>query len=251
MTFNSNSMSAKCKSRCRFVEHVKCLAGLLLAEFARQFDSLRFTTGERRRRLSEVQVLQSDVDKRLQFVSDLGNVLEQLQRFGDVHVEDIGDRGILEFDRQRFTVVTLSATDGASHPDVGEKVHLQTPRAVAIASGTATAIDVETEATRGVSTGLGFRQLGEKITNLIKDFDVGARVAAGRSSDGRLIDRDRLVKKLEAFDGIVVARLGFGSVEVSTQCGLKNPADQRGFAASGNAGHANDGPEWKLDVDAE
>ena len=61
------------------IQQVESLAGLALAEFARQLDALRLASGERDGGLTEVNVSQSDIDQRLQLLPDLRNVFEDLE----------------------------------------------------------------------------------------------------------------------------------------------------------------------------
>ena len=149
------------KSGRRFVEQIQGFPGAAFDQFARQLDALGFAARERRRRLSELDVIQADVVQRLQFVAHVGNVLEQLQRLLDVHLEHIGDGLALELDLQRFVVVPMSLADRAGHPHIGEEIHFQAIRAVPFAGFAATARDVEAEPARLVAAPLGLGQLRE------------------------------------------------------------------------------------------
>ena len=140
------------------------------------------------RRLADLQIIQADVVQRLQFVFDLGNVVEQLECLLDIHLEHVGDRVALELHGERFAIEAMSLADRAGHPDVGQKIHFQASRAIAFAGLAASAIDVETEPSRLVAALLGGRQLREQIANVVEQLDVGARdstVACGRSATGR------------------------------------------------------------------
>ena len=205
-TFSSSWMSAKCKPGGRFVQQVERLARAAFDQFARQLDPLRFAAGERRRGLAQLQIVEPDVVQRLQLVLNLGDVLEQVQRLLNVHLQHFGNRLALELDLQRLAVVAMSFADRAGHPDVGQEVHLQAIRAVSFARLAAAAFDVETESSRLVAAPFRLGQLGEQVANVVEDLDVGARIGTRRAADRRLVDGDQLVEMLQPFDALVSRR---------------------------------------------
>ena len=71
--------------------------------------------------------------QRLQHRADLGNVLEMFERLLHVHFEHVVDVLALEAHLQRLAVEAAALADRARHPDVGEEIHLQPVRAVALA----------------------------------------------------------------------------------------------------------------------
>ena len=191
----------------RLVEQVQRLAGALLDQFAGQLDPLGLAAGERGRRLAELQVVEAHVVQRLQLVADVGNVLEQLERLLDVHLQHVGDRLVLEVHLQRFAVEAMPFAHRAGDPDVGQKVHLQPVRAVPLAGFAAAARDVEAEPARLVAAAFGFGQLREQVADVVEDLDVGAGIRARRAADRRLVDGDQLVEMLEPLDPLVPARV--------------------------------------------
>ena len=105
----------------------------LLDQLAGQLDPLGLAAGERRRRLAELDVIEPDVVQGLEHRGDLGNVGEVLEGLLHVHVEHVADALALEADVQGLAAEPLALADRAGDPDVGEEVHLQPVRAVALA----------------------------------------------------------------------------------------------------------------------
>src|SRR6185312_10957518 len=104
--------------RGRLVEDVERLARRNLRELLRELHPLRLTTGERRRRLAELDVVQPHVVKSLQAAPDLRDLGEEGKRLLDGHLEHVGDRLPLEADLERLAVVPLAATGLARDVDV-------------------------------------------------------------------------------------------------------------------------------------
>ena len=76
----------------RLVEQVERLAGVGPGQLGGQLHALGLAAGQRRRRLAERQVVEPDVAQRLQDAADLRDVVEQLERLADAHVQHVGDR---------------------------------------------------------------------------------------------------------------------------------------------------------------
>ena len=131
------------QARRRLVKDVQRAPGGDLRELGRELDALRLPAGERRRGLAEADVAEADRRQRLQAPADLRDVLEELQRLLDGHVEDVGDRLALEMDVERLAVVALAVALLARHVDVGQEVHLDLDLAVSAADLAAPALDVE------------------------------------------------------------------------------------------------------------
>src|ERR1700743_3395742 len=81
------------------IKNVKGAAGLSLGQLTRELDALRFATRERRCGLTKLHITESDFDKRREFLLNLRNILEQLQRLARRHVQHIGNRVPLEAHR--------------------------------------------------------------------------------------------------------------------------------------------------------
>ena len=166
-----------------------------------------------------------------------------------VHVEHVADAPALEPDVKGLAAEPLALANRAGHPDVGEEVHLQAVRAVAVAGLAPAPRDVEAEPARRVAARLRLGKLREQVANLVEQLDVGRRVRTRRPADRRLVDVDHLVEVLESLDPVVRARLGDGPVQVARKCLAKDVAHQRAFSRARNPRHADKKPQRKRRVD--
>src|SRR6185369_2063239 len=158
---------------------------------------------QRRRRLAEVDVAEADVVERLELGPDVRDRREELERLGDGHLEDVGDRLALEVDLQRLAVVALAVADLARDVDVGQELHLDLEDAVALAVLAAAALDVEAEAAGRVAANARLRHAGEQLADGREQPDIRGRVGARRSPDRALVDLDDLVDVLGALELVV------------------------------------------------
>ena len=237
------------EARGRLVEQIKSASSAFLDQLPSELDPLGLAAGERGRSLAELEIIEADVVQGLQLVPHVGNVFEQRERLLHIHLEDLRDAHALEANLQRLAVESLSFTDGASDPHVGEEVHFEPSRAVSFASFAATAADVEAEPARLVAASLRLRQLGVEIANVVEDLDVRRWIGARRAADRRLIDGDQLVEMLDPFDLAVRAGFAKSAVEIASQGFDQYVAHQRAFARAGNPGHADKRPERNFDID--
>ena len=166
-----------------FVEQVQRLSRAAFHQLARQFDALRLSSRERRRRLAQLDIVQADVVQGLQLVTHVGNVPEQLQRLLDIHLQHFRNRPVLELDLQRFVVVPMTLADRTGDPHIGQEVHFQPIGSIPLTRFTSTARHVEAEAAGLVAAQLGLRQLGEQVADVVEDFDVRPRIGTRRPPD--------------------------------------------------------------------
>src|SRR5439155_27216992 len=99
----------------------------------------------------------------------------------------------LEADLQRLTIEAPPLAHRTGHPDVRQKIHLQSSGAVTFARLAAASRFVEAEAAGRITADLGFRHLRKQRANFIKQLDVSRRVRSWRTANRRLIDIDDLV----------------------------------------------------------
>ncbi len=181
----------------RLVEDVQRRPGGDLRQLGGQLHALRLAARQRRGRLAEADVAQADVVERLQLPADLGDVVEELDRLLDGHVQHVGDRLALEADVQRLAVVALAVALLAGDVDVGQEVHLDLDLAVAAARLAAAALDVEREAPGLVPARPRLLRLGEQVADDVEQPGVGGRIGARRAPDRRLVDLDDLVELVD------------------------------------------------------
>ena len=90
--------------------------------------------------------------------------------------------------------------------DVGQELHLDGDRSVALADIAAAAGNVEGKVAGSVTALLALRQGREQLANGIERLDVGHGIRARSAPDGRLIDQHDFVDPIGAFDFVHFAR---------------------------------------------
>ena len=112
-------------------------------ELGRELQPLRLAARQRRHGLPERQVLEPDVDERLQARAHVVVAREVVERVGDRHLEHVGDRLRLAPGRKRelhlehLAAVAAAVALGAAQIDVAQELHLDVLEAVAGARGAA------------------------------------------------------------------------------------------------------------------
>ncbi len=204
---------------------------------------------KRRRGLTETHVAETDVDQRLQLTRDRRLVLEERERLFGRHVEHVGDALALPLDVERVAVVARALAHLTRHVDVGEEVHLDLDRAVALTRLAAAALHVEREATREIPAHLRFLRTREERADLVEHAGIRRGVRTGRAPDRRLVDVDDLVEILDPFDALVSSGYIARAVDLLHQRRVENVTDERALAAPAHTGDRDEASERKLDVD--
>ncbi|MGH9174093.1 MAG: excinuclease ABC subunit UvrA, partial [Vicinamibacterales bacterium] len=155
--------------------------------------------------------------QRLELVAHQGHGTEELGPFRYRHVEDVGDRLVLELDLQRLAVVALAVAGIARDIDIGQEVHLDLDDAVALAGLAAPALHVEREAAGLIAARLGLGEPCEPVANGREGPGIGGRVRARRAADRRLVDVDDLVQIFQPLDPVMVARMLPRAVQLPRQ----------------------------------
>src|SRR4051794_14418119 len=194
------------EARGGLIEDVEGVARGDLGELRRELHPLRLAARQRGRRLSETDVVEAHVAQGSQATVDLGDLLEEVDRLLDRHLEDVGDRLALEPDLQRFPVVAATVALLAGDVDVGQEVHFDLDLPIAAAHLAAPALDVEAEAPGLVTAGSRLAGLREELADVVEDAGVRRRVRPRRAPDRRLIDRNDLVDLVQALDPVVASR---------------------------------------------
>src|SRR5439155_9962327 len=105
---------------CGLIENIQRASRVALRELQRELDALRLAAGERRRRLTELDVAQSDVEQRGELARDGGNRLEELIRLLDRHRQDIVNVLVLVADLECLAVISLAMANIARHVAIGQ-----------------------------------------------------------------------------------------------------------------------------------
>ena len=232
-----------------FVEHVEGAAGGAFAEFGGEFDPLGFAAGEGVAGLAELDVGEAGLFQSAQFGSDDWVLVKEPRGFRHRHVEHFGDAAAFVRDLQGLAVVAPSAALIAGHVHIGEEVHVDLQLAVALAFLTTPARGVETEAPGFVTAHPRHRELSEELANGREQAGERRGIRARAATDGGLVDDDDFVDLLQAGEGVMVARLGFGAIKMPGKGAHEDVIDQRGFAAARRAGDGDEAAEREGDAE--
>ena len=183
----------------------------LLAQRARQLESLRLAPRQRRQRLPQREVaeshLQDGIERAAQHVVARVLGVESAQRLLDAHGQDLGDVLAAVLDGQHLRLEALALAHRAEKLHVGEKLHLDRLVALARAFLAAPGRDVEREVRRG-EVALRRRRLGrEARAHAVPGLHVGRRVAARRASEGGLVDEHRARERSQPLQRVVQSGL--------------------------------------------
>ena len=122
---------------------------------AGEFQALGFAARQGRHRLTEPQIIESDIFQRLQARSNLVIVGKKVQRLVHREVEHIGDRAggaaPCNRDLQNLGAKAPAVAIGAAQIDVGQKLHLDMLEAVAAAGRAAAVTGIEAEGAGGIA----------------------------------------------------------------------------------------------------
>ena len=231
------------------VEDVEGAAGGPPRELGGQLDALGLAARQGGRRLAEMDVAQPHVVQRLELGADGGHGLEEVERLGDRHLQDVGDRAAAVEDLQRLPVVALAAAHLARHVHVRQELHLDLDDAVALARLAAAALDVEAEAAALVAPQAGVGGAGEEVADGPEHAGVGGRVGARRAADRALVDLDDLVDGVQPLDPVVGAGILPRAEEGLGQGPVQDVGDERALARAGDAGHGGEGAQREAHVE--
>lgn len=233
---------------CRFIQQINCAARRTLAEFASEFDSLGLATRQRRRRLAQLEIIQTDIVQRLQQLLDRSDVLEVFESLLHIEFQHVSNALVLELHLQRFVIEAMPAADGARHPQIRQEIHFEFIAAVPFARFAASTADVEAEAARLVSAALRVRQLREEVADQIEDFDISGRIRSRSSADRRLVDVDRLVEMLQPHDRAMRSRCPVPLIEIAIEHLPQGVVDQRTLPRPADAGDADERFQGDRDI---
>ena len=96
----------------RFVKDKECVFAFAfegVCKMLGEFKTLSFTAGQGRDRLSELEIVQTDFNERFQIAHDFLIFFEELEGFGNRHVEHFGNVGLFavtgQFDFKDLTAI--------------------------------------------------------------------------------------------------------------------------------------------------
>src|SRR5882724_8544582 len=153
---------------------------------------------------------------------------------------------------KNFRLVARAFALLADQLHVGEELHLDGDRAVALTDLATASGDVEGEVPGAEAALLGLRSRGKDFTDGVEGLDVGHRVRARRSTDGGLIDQHNFIDELASVDVVEGADRRWDAIALvldGCESAVQDIMHERGFAGSGNASDRNQHPERDLDSD--
>ncbi len=231
------------------VEDVQGLTGAAAGQLAGELDALGLAAGKLGGGLAELDVAHAHLLQRLQVAADGGDVLKELQRLADAHVQDFVDVLAFVFDLEGLSVVAAALADFAGYIHIGQEVHLDLYDTVTAAGLAAAAFDVEAEAALVVSAYLSLGHAGEEVADGGEHPGVGGGIGAGGAADGRLVDIDDLVDVLQSLDGPEFAGGLSEVVDDVRRALVQDFIDEAAFAGAGDARDADEFPQGEGHVD--
>ena len=144
-----------------------------------------------------MNVTETYIDQRFQFLGDGRNRLEELIGLADRHLKHIVDALALVMHGQRVLLVPLAPALIADHIHGRQEVHLDDLDSGPLAGLAASTSHVEAEAARRVAARLRALGLREEVADFGEEAHVGRRVRARGASDRALVDLYQLVDVLD------------------------------------------------------
>ena len=194
-------------------------------------------------------VAQTDVHQSFQFLPDLRDVFENLQRVFRRHIEQVGNGVAFVVDGKRFGIVPPPAAHFAGDVHIGKKIHLDAPQAVALARLAAPALHVEAEPSGTVAALARFRQHGKQLADGRKHAGVSGWVRPRRAADRRLVNLNHLINVLGALDLCMRAGPLHRAVELLRQRAIEDVVHQSGLARARNSCDHGEHAQWQRHID--
>src|SRR5215468_2681802 len=204
-----------------------------------QLDALRLAAGERRRRLAQPQVTESDVVEDFQLAGDAVAVREEGHRLADGHVQNLVDVPAPVFDVEDRRLEPGAFALLANQLDVGQELHLDGDSPVALAHVAPPARNVEREMAGVVASRLGLARRGEGFADRVVDLDIGHRIRPRGAPDRRLVDEDYVIDEFAAVEMREISDLSLPIAALTLQPRVEAIMHERRFAGAGDAGDAN------------
>ena len=180
--------------------------------------------------MTKLQISESDIVEQPQPICDFVYVAEKADRFPHGHIQHVVNILSAITYVEDLLLETRPLTFFADEFDVGEKLHLDGDRAVALTDFTTSARNVEGKVRRIEAARLRFARVRECLANCVVDFDVGDRIRPGRATDRRLIDQDHIIDILCAFEFLKRTNMPLPVTLFFFQAGVDAIVNQSRFA---------------------
>ncbi len=203
-----------------------------LGEGLRELQPLRFSAGERRRRLRERQVAEAEVEHGLEGLAHARGVAEEAGDVGRGQVEGVRDREAPAAHLEHLGAEAAAVAGAALHEGVGEELHLDllVPGALAHGAGARRGVEREGGGLEAALAGLG--RLREELAQRLEDAHVGRGVDAGGRPEGGLVHEGDPGELSRPVDPVAGPGLGLAEAELPAQVAVEHLVDERGLARS-------------------
>src|SRR5436305_3236063 len=168
-------------------EEARLLGGRAVEE-AGELQALRLAARQRRGRLPEAQVAETDRGEDAQPPAEAPALGEPLLRRVDRQLERLGDVQAPVAHRQHLGAEAVPLAGLAGHRHRRHELHVDLGRPRPLAGRTAPALDVEREVRRGDAPRPRVGGAGEELPHLVVGLDIGDRVRAAGAAEWPLVD---------------------------------------------------------------
>jgi len=196
-----------------------------------------------------MNIVESHVREGSKRTSNRRDIFEECECFLDRHLEHIRDALAAIANGEGLAVIPPAETDLTRHEGIGQKLHLDADRAIALARFASPALHVEGETPAIPAPHTRFGDLGEKLADARESAAVGGGVAPRAASDRTLIDIDDFVDVFDSRDRTVGARLDQGTMERGRQDAMQRVIDQGRLSASRDTTDDGEATEGNLEID--
>src|SRR5260370_16009710 len=169
-----------------------------------QLQALRFPAGERRRRLPETPVAESNFIQDSEFGNNLGNVDEKGQGFANRQLEYLVDIFPVIPDFQNAALEARATALFTDEFDVREKLHLHGDRAVALASFATASGHVEGKVTGPVAAAFRIGGIRKNFPDRVERFEISGQIRTRCAADPPLIHNHDFAVIRIAFQALTV-----------------------------------------------
>ena len=164
------------------------------------------------------------------------------------HLQHLVDILPLPGDLQGLPVIPPTVAHLAGHVQIRQEVHFDLLHPVSLAGLAPAPLHVEGEAVLLISPGLGLRGQGKQLPDQVEHASIGGGIAAGRPTNGALIDHDDLVQLFQPLHPVEFSRPGLGPVQLLGQILIDDLVHQGALAAAADPSHAAQHPQGHLHV---
>ena len=201
-----------------------------------------FAAGQCRGVLPQSDIGQTNIHQRSQFLRDDRDVLEELGGIFHRHLKHFVNVLAFVANFQRLAVVALATAHIAGYVNVGQEMHFNFDDTVALARFASAAFDIETKATRHVTSCARFLCTREQLAYRRKQTTVSCRVRPRCAANRTLADINNPIDLFQSENFIVRRRIAIAAIQEISDRLVQCVIDQSRFAGTRDAGNARHQP---------